>query len=130
MKIIAPKHPRFERFLKASQYKKVKETSTTITFEGIFSLHVTRDFLHMKKREFTKFCRELKVSGGRVVRKGDSLYITAYLRRKVSFKLSEDEYKLLRAMAKQAGVKVSEYIRNIIVNILAKTPEALSMEAT
>lgn len=120
MKIVAPRNKRFENLISQALYKKIGGQQGTVVFEGVFALRIDREALKLHKQEFIKFCQSIKVENGNKRRMGNALYIEPQRTRKVTFRLSEEEYELLKKDAEDLQLKPSEYIRKMILSILAK----------
>jgi len=120
LRITAPKNQRFDKAMIYSLYKKVKENQKTATYEGIFSICITRELLQMKKSEFMKFYKEIEVKGGMKRRKGNNIIIQPRRNKAVSFRLSEEQFAILKKLADNAEMSVSDYIYETILQVIMK----------
>lgn len=123
MRVEAPENREFRKIMSATLYRKVGEKDDTDIFEGVFAVEFERKDLKMGKREFIAFCNRIKVDGGVLRRRGNAVYIGPRKTVCVAARLSADEYKMLRELAKNAEMSISSYLRSLILQVLVKTFE-------
>jgi len=84
-------------------YRVLSSEDGIVVLEGIFSLRITADLAGMKVRRFANLCRKVVVEGGMKVRRGGTLFIEPIRARRITVRLSSDEYQALVKVARERG---------------------------
>jgi hypothetical protein len=114
MKVQVPKQysPLFEAFKRVVTVKTVgefTEIETAIGFELI------REQTGMQRREFKKLFRLIQVSEGKKRWKHEKIIVEPKRNKLLFIRLSNEERKLVKALAKKRGESPAEYGRNAIL---------------
>jgi len=101
-------------------YRLVRRQNGWVTFEGVFSIRTTADRVGIGLREFARFCRTIRVEGGRKIRRKGALIIEPVRKRKLKVRLSGDEYDALTKVAKDRGYtrNISSFFRDSLISSL------------
>jgi len=124
LKIMLPKEMLSSRVAKGFEelgYKIISEEDGSVTLEGVFSLRITATLLNVGIRKFAELCEKVTVEGGKKIRRGGELSITPLRSRKITVRLSQDEYEALKKAAKERGYtgrKLSSFFRDTLISAL------------
>jgi hypothetical protein len=88
--------------------------------KGVFSIRTTADRVGIGLREFARFCRTIRVEGGRKIRRKGALIIEPVRKRKLKVRLSGNEYDALTKVAKDRGYtrNISSFFRDSLISSL------------
>lgn len=111
MKVTVPKNKGIEEFLEGIYYQKVGEDEKSVTYEGISSFFLSFEGHDVPKGKRKKFMESVKVEGGFKVRESEGIGITPVRNKKITFRISEDEYQLLKEYAEAEETTVSALVR-------------------
>lgn len=96
--------PAIEDFLNWMTAEKISEEKEGIIFEIPVSFRLTMENLGINThKEWEKFCKNIKVEGGRKSVFRDRVSLTPYLSKCITFKVAEGELQLLRKHLKKRG---------------------------
>ncbi|MHA1632550.1 MAG: hypothetical protein ACTSXC_07085 [Candidatus Freyarchaeota archaeon] len=124
MKIAVPEQMFTEKVRKGFEelgYRVLGKKEGMIILEGVFSLQITADLAGMGVRKFADFCKKVVVEGGTKVRKGGTLFIEPLRTRRITIRLSADEYQALMTVARERGYSrwnLSTFFRDSLITSL------------
>ena len=124
MKIVLPKemlNSKVAKGLEELGYKIMGKKDGSVVFEGVFSLRISATLLDVGIRRFAELCENVTVEGGKKIRRGGELSITPLRSRKITVRLSQDEYEALKKVAKERGYtgrKLSSFFRDNLISAL------------
>lgn len=115
MLVTIPK--KFEVIISSLQhagYRRETEAPETITLRGGFDITIGRREMNMTREEFKELATKMKVKNGRKIVRPKYITLKSYKTRYVGLKLSEEEYETVKEMANSKGMKISDFIRDLI----------------
>ena len=133
MEISVPERMLNEKIMKGFEelgYKVKCKKDDSVTFEGVFSLRVTADLAGMGVREFITLCKKLTVKGGRKIRRGGTLFIEPIRMKRLTVRLSNDEYEALKKVARERGYtkrNLSSFFRDSLITSLLTRMEKMGV---
>ena len=89
---------------KTTERYRVIEIDTPIGFE------ITRDFIGIGPRNFARMFKEIKVAGGRKVRKGEIILFEPARTKRKTIRIAPSELEIIKKAAKASGKSVSQYM--------------------
>ena len=117
MEVILPK--KYQKIVEnLPPFFKKELQGETIKIRVPIDCELDKTLLKMNRREFSRLFKEIKVSGGRKIRRGDKILLCPVKNHRVTIRFSKEEYCLLKELAKKRNVKIADYCRNAILDRL------------
>ena len=128
MRLSVPKKYRRE-FRLPSPLFKTTERYHVIEIDTPIGFEITRDFIGIGPRNFVKMFKEIKVTGGRKVRKGETILFEPARTKRKTIRIAPSELEIIEKAAKASGKSVSQYmvtaaLGQAILQIYSATEEA------